>query len=93
MGHATLYVKTKKKRGANLPPKVKDNQKTLKVKYNALLKQVTRLMAYVDNEEIPLEKREERIPEFQKLCPWLNVLLDKIGSYSHEEATEGFTVE
>lgn len=64
----------------------------LKLKYNALLEREKLGEAYLDNEQIPEEKRDKALPRFQSICMELSVLLNQIGPHTTEESINGFRI-
>lgn len=64
-----------------------------KLKYNELLKREKKAQLYIDNPNIDIKIISEKyIPEYQKIVRELSELLNKIGSYTQEEALEGFKI-
>jgi len=65
----------------------------LKIEYNLLLKRAKKGEAYLDNQEIALEKRDKWIPEFQKIINRMGVILGELGDVSTETVFNGFKFE
>jgi hypothetical protein len=80
MGHAKLYAQAV---GKQIGPKLR---------YNELLLRTRELEAYLDNETLPREDREAKIPEYKALLKALAELLEKIDGYTPEERIDGFFV-
>jgi len=65
----------------------------LKIEYNLLLKRAKKGEAYLDNQEVALEKRDKWIPEFQKIINRMGVILGELGDVSTETVFNGFKFE
>lgn len=65
-------------------------EELLKSAYNFHLAELRRMERLLDDKKIPLADREARIPEFKRLSRKLSELLNCIGTYTGQEAWEGF---
>ncbi|MFA5880585.1 MAG: hypothetical protein WC834_00190 [Eubacteriales bacterium] len=61
--------------------------------YNELLAREKKAEGYLDNPDILLGKRENWLPEFQKILNGLNECLMKIGDYTSDEVLNGFKIK
>lgn len=61
-----------------------------KKKYNELLTRYHKANKYFENENVSQAEKEMFLPEFQRVISQLSLLLGKIGTYTKQEATEGF---
>jgi len=65
----------------------------LKAKYNRLLAREKQAEDYLSSPERTQEELNKWLHEFDRICLGLSSLLDQLGSYTNEEANNGFTVQ
>jgi hypothetical protein len=61
--------------------------------YNSILKKHDKAVLYMNNDEIPVEKRMRWTEGYYEIVKDLSEILDIIGVYSAEEALRGFECE
>lgn len=68
----------------------------LKQQYNKLIKLQLKAAEYLDNDSIPYEEREKRIPEYQELLGKLSALFSEIKrqgiTYTQDDLFSGFKI-
>lgn len=64
-----------------------------KKKYNALLKRFNNAWNWFDRENIPSERKEEFLGEYEKIVNGLNHYLNKIEVYTNQEVLGGFEID
>lgn len=66
----------------------------LKDKYNKLLKRFWTALEYFDNPEIPMDKKERWLPEYESIGKQLNEILFELKQrgikYTKKQVLEGF---
>jgi len=62
----------------------------LRTEYNILLKRAQKGEAYLDNENIDVQKREKWIPEFLKIARRMGEIIRKLGNVTAYEILNGF---
>jgi hypothetical protein len=72
--------------------KIQNMNKDLKIRYNALLVREKKAETYIDNNAIPIYKREAWLPEFNKIIKEMGYLLKEIRLYTPHEVLSGFKV-
>ena len=101
MSYALLNIEAIKKQALRKPVEaLKNNDRTntitqediraLKVRHNKLIDQCNRAEEYLNNDKIPLEKREQWIPKFKEIAFKMEEILTKIDNITKEEILEGF---
>lgn len=64
-----------------------------KKQYNELLSREKKAQLYIDNPNVSMDKiLNLYIPEYQRIVQRLSKLLNEIGSYTQQEALEGFKI-
>ena len=63
-----------------------------KKEYNRLLKRFNNAWNWFDREDIPMERKEEFLGEYEKILNGLNYYLSKIEVYTNQEVLGGFKI-
>lgn len=64
-----------------------------KKEYNRLLKRFNNAWNWFDREDIPMERKEEFLGEYEKILNGLNYYLSKIEVYTNQEVLGGFKID
>ena len=71
---------------------LEQNQLTLKKIYNYCLARMIKAEIFLNNDRIPVEKREKWVDEAYKISKELSILLDHIQDYDSNNVLNGFDV-